>query len=234
VLEVYTIPGWDRDRWWSYRWITIYSDGTVLIPIVSVGSQPALMKVDQLKISQANVARLIQHAVAAGVGTGNVLANSMGDRGWTVITVMTADGVQRSLTWRLRFDLQTPGQSLDQQLNHFLIEIDDLENTLVGAGAVLSRQTYQPQQIAVHAVAWHGADQPRTWPGPPLHASRVATDWTDCIMLSDDQAQVVMAAAATATAYTPWTSNNGQWLIAIRPLYPDEHSRADLQNDLID
>jgi hypothetical protein len=50
-----------------------------------------------------------------------------------------------------------------------------------------------------------------------------------CATVAGAQLAPVLAAAGTANALTPWTSGGKRWIVAFRPLLPDEKDCGSLQ-----
>jgi hypothetical protein len=95
---------------------------------------------------------------------------------------------------------------------------------------------YRATRVAAVATAVTDATDPnlpvspeRAWPGPPLPGDPMATGpGLGCVDAGVDQAAQVLAAGAAATAITPWTSGGIRWMVALRPLLPDETGCVDL------
>ncbi|MEV6815691.1 hypothetical protein AB0M52_26735, partial [Micromonospora sp. NPDC051296] len=52
-----------------------------------------------------------------------------------------------------------------------------------------------------------------------------------CVTVTGDAVPKLLAAAANASAATPWTSGGKRWTVTLRPLLPDETDCGDLANN---
>ncbi|CUU55902.1 hypothetical protein Ga0074812_106157 [Parafrankia irregularis] len=261
--------------------VAIYHDGRVLTegPVAAVWPGPALPNLQLRRISAADVQKLVDHAVAAGVGTEPDFGQPpIADAPSTRFTVRTAGGVRTmevtALTEADGTGLTAAQQSARKAAQRLYTELTDLPATL-GTGAVSEPEEYSPTAIAAFAEPWaancpapssdgsapsgsapsastpsDGApagsmpagDPPdlcggggglsreaRPWPGPPLPGEPYGAGLgLSCVTSSGGDATKVLAAARTADAITPWTSEGATWRLTFRPLLPDESSCADL------
>ncbi|KPM57546.1 cold-shock protein [Frankia sp. R43] len=256
--------------------VAIYHDGRVLTegPVAAMWPGPALPNLQLRRISAADVQKLVDHAVAAGVGTEPDFGQPpIADAPSTRFTVRTAGGVRTmevaALTEADGTGLTAAQQSARKAAQRLYTELTDLPATL-GAGAVSEPEEYTPTAIAAFAEPWAAScpapssdgsapsdgapsgsapagsmpvgDPPglcggggalsreaRTWPGPPLPGEPYGAGLVlNCVTSSGGDATKVLAAARTADANTPWTSEGRTWSLTFRPLLPDESSCADL------
>jgi len=73
--------------------------------------------------------------------------------------------------------------------------------------------------------------QPKAWPGPALPGPSLGQGGLElhCVTVTGSALAPVHAAARTANALTPWTSGGKRWIVAFRPLLPDERDCGSLQ-----
>ncbi|EFC85235.1 hypothetical protein [Parafrankia sp. EUN1f] len=256
--------------------VAIYHDGRVLAegPVAAVWPGPALPNLQLRRISVADVQKLVDRAVAAGVGTEPDFGQPpIADAPSTRFTVRTAAGVRTmevsALTEADGTGLTAAQQSARKAAQRLYTELTDLPATL-GAGAVGEPEEYTPTAVVAFAEPW-GANCPapssdggapggsmpsvgtpagsapvgdlpylcggggamsreaRPWPGPPLPGEPYGEGLgLSCVTSGGGDATKVLAAARTADAITPWTSEGAKWRLTFRPLLPDESSCADL------
>jgi len=221
--------------------ISVYGDGRVIsvgaVPAIYPG--PALPALEIRHIGQADVARLIQLALDAGVGTATDLGvPNVTDAPRTEFTVLTASGPKSTRVEALGIgadesftDAQRAARAKLQDLT---IDLTDLPRAL-GDRALGEPQPYVPKSLAAVAIAWAAGNDPVlrdpppvAWPGPELPGSPLLTGSVNCVTVTGDQVTRVLAAAKTASARTPWTSAGKSWTVIFRPLLPQESDCSDL------
>jgi hypothetical protein len=216
--------------------VSVYADGRVLSegPEAMIYPGPAWPNVQQQQTDRATVQRLVDHALAAGVGdTTDLGMPPIADAPSTRFTVTTTAGTTVREVYALREGAGgTAGLTEEQRagrarLAELLTELTDLTATLAPA------TPYEPTAVAALARPWTpdpsvGERAPVAWPGPPLPGEPVGPD-VGCVVATGDQAAAVTAAARTADQLTPWQAADGaRWAVTFRPLLSQETGCADL------
>jgi hypothetical protein len=226
--------------------VTVYGDGRAIVqgPQPAIYPGPALPNLQVIKISAADVDKLVARATGAGVGTAKDLGQPpIADAPSTRFTVDLEGGPVTTEVYALGETTDTgSGLTADQvaartKLRDLLTAVSDLPGTLgVKAG---SEQPYKPVALAAIASpyvapdpATIGKEQPEVaWPGPALPGTSVGKGLeTGCVTVSGAESAKVLAAADKANAGTPWASGGRKWTVILRPLLPDEADCADLLN----
>jgi hypothetical protein len=223
--------------------VTIYGDGRAIVqgPQPAIYPGPALPNLQVIKISSADVDKLVERATTAGVGTARDLGQpQIADAPSTRFTVATAGGPATTEVYALSEATDSGGLTTEQaaaraKLRDLLNAVSDLHGTLgIPAG---SEQQYQPVALAAVASPYVAPDpatigkgQPEVaWPGPALPGTPVGKGLdTGCVTVSGADTATVLAATDKANAATPWTSGGRKWTVIIRPLLPDEKDCDDL------
>jgi hypothetical protein len=217
--------------------LSVYGDGRVISegPMPADYPGPALPNIQVRRISVDSVQRLVDLAVAAGVGqTRDYGQPSVADVGSTRVTVRTGGSNLVTDVYALDF---SEGLTAMQRSNRAVVKglvdrLSDLPGTL-GAANVGPEEQYQPTAIAAFATIddMHDptmATQPeRAWPGPALPGTADRFGLSCLVAIGSDATQVI-SAATEANQATPWTFEGKRWSVTFRPLLPDEHSCADL------
>ena len=151
-------------------------------------------------------------------------------------TLVTADGTPtcaRSTRCRRRPGAAA-GSPEQQQAARAEAERLPRRPSRTSAQAGTPRRT-RPTAIAAVVTPWvdpqDGLPQPEVaWPGPALPGEPTGgLPDVSCVTATGDQAQALLAAAASANAATPWVTPDGtRWSVVFRPLLPDESGCADL------
>jgi hypothetical protein len=225
--------------------VTVYGDGRTIVqgPQPAIYPGPALPNIQVIKISPADVDKLVTRATSAGVGTATDLGRPpIADVPSTRFTVATEGGPATTEVYALSEANESGGGLTPDQLaaraklRDLLTAVSDPHTTLgVPAGA---EQPYEPAALAAIATPYTapdpaiGKDQPEVaWPGPALPGTPVGKGLeTGCVTVSGADTAKVLAAADKANAATPWTSGGRKWTVLLRPLLPDEKECADLLN----
>ncbi|MGN9911085.1 hypothetical protein ACTMTJ_26355 [Phytohabitans sp. LJ34] len=225
--------------------VTIYGDGRAIVqgPQPAIYPGPALPNLQVIKISSADVDKLVARATGAGVGTAKDLGQPpIADAPSTRFTVGAEGGPAITEVYALSEADNASGLTADQvaartKLRDLLTAVSDLPTTLgIKAG---SEQAYEPVTLAAIASPYVAPD-PATvgkeqtavaWPGPALPGTSVGKGLeTGCVTVTGADTAKVLAAAGKANAATPWTSDGRKWTVILRPLLPDEAGCADLLN----
>ncbi|CAO5157502.1 conserved exported hypothetical protein [Frankia sp. AiPs1] len=240
--------------------VAIYADGQVIDegPQIAIAPPPAWPNVQLRRIPVADVRRLVDRAVAAGIGTERDFGQPpIADATSTRFTIRTASGVTRAeIPALLESDgsgLTAHQQAARRAARSLYDALTDLPATL-GAGAVGTSTTYLPAAVAAIAAPWTdtcsspdttalAGTEPgglcadglprqaeRSWPGPALPGEPLRADTElSCVTARGDAATKVTAAARQAVTTTAWRSGGKRWRVSLRPLLPDESGCADVR-----
>lgn len=240
VLRVDVMPGMlpVATRFTRLPTVSVYGDGRVLTPAPqpAVYPVPALPSLRVQQITTANVRHLVDLASQAGVGSGQDLGSpAIADAPSTRFTMRTNTGIASTTVLALGM---TPDSSLTAAqragraaLRDLVSALSDLTATF---GPLPAPVSFVPAGVAAVAQAWTDPHDPAVaapvavaWPGPALPGTYVGMGLR-CVSATGGEGQAVMAAAVHANALTPWTSGDGRFTVAIRPLLPDETGCQDL------
>ncbi|PZG19962.1 hypothetical protein C1I95_10515 [Micromonospora craterilacus] len=226
--------------------ISVYGDGRVFTqgPVTLIYPGPALPNLQVGTVSAAAVENLISLARAAGVGSTIDLGTPpVADVPSTRFTVLGQQGVEQMEVNALaeaggaESGLTAEQRAARDKLRAFAESLTSTSGPL--AGAVDSgTQAYTPTSVAAVAESWvaggEAGEQPEmAWPGPELPGgSELGKDLgLGCVTVTGDALPKLLAAAANASAATPWTSGGKRWTVTLRPLLPDETDCSDLANN---
>ena len=219
---------------------SVYADGRVIFngPVTLAYPGPALPNLQWATMSPAALKQLLDKAVAAGVQPGTDFGQpGVADAPTTEVTVVTAAGEQTVGAVALREarpddpQLTKAQQQARKKLRAFIDELGDLTTKLTSG----TPQPYRPETVAAIVQPYAAPDddqagRPRTveWPGPALPGEPLTPQLT-CVAATGEQRDAVLAAAADATANTPWVWAGNSWSVLLRPLLPEETGCADLK-----
>jgi hypothetical protein len=188
------------------------------------------------QISPADVRHLVDLASRAGVGSGQDLGSpAVADAPSTRFTLRTDTGVATTTVLALGMATDS-GLSASQRAGRAALRdlVSGLSNLPTVLGPLPSPVPYVPAAVVAVAQDWTDPHDPSVptpaavaWPGPALPGTYVGMGLT-CVTASGSAGQAVTTAAAHANALTPWTSGDGRWTLALRPLLPDETGCLDL------
>lgn len=211
---------------------TVYEDGRVITqgPQTLQFPGPALPNVQVSRIATAEVAALVQRAVAAGVGSASDLGQPpVADVPTTRFTVRTDGGDRTTDVYGLMEGsggggLTEAQKAARKKLSDLATEVTDL------SAKATSTEQYQPSALAAYASPWTASDVTLgkqaevAWPGQTLPGTTVGGAELNmgCVTVTGDATATVLAAAAKANAATPWTSAGKRWSLVLRPILPDE------------
>lgn len=220
---------------------SVYADGRVIFngPVTLQYPGPALPNLLWGTLSPAALQQLLDKAVAAGVQPGTDFGRpGVADAPTTEVTVVTNAGEQTVGAVALREarpddpQLTKAQQQARKKLRTFIDGLGDL-TTELNAG---KPQSYRPETIAAIVQPYVAPDdqagRPRTveWPGPALPGEPLTSQpQPTCVAATGEQRDAVLAAAADATANTPWVWAGNSWSVLLRPLLPEETGCADLK-----
>lgn len=222
--------------------VSVYGDGRVITegPQTLQYPGPALPNLQVQRISAADVDKLVDRAVDAGVGAAGDLGQpQIADATSTRFTVVTAGGTKTTEVYALAEAAADTALTENQRasrakLQDLLAALTDLPTTL--GSAVGAAEPYTPVALAAIAAPWVAADtnldkQPEVaWPGPALPGDSLGAGLnTGCATVTGDATAKVLTAATKANAITPWTSGGKRWTVHLRPMLPDESGCADIQ-----
>jgi hypothetical protein len=222
--------------------VSVYGDGRVITegPVLAIYPPPALPNVQVQTITPELVQELVRQGLSAGVRNGADLGHpNVADAPTTRVTVVTADGPQTVTVEALNETSgKDPALTAEQRAARTRLAAYVKKLTgLPSAEGMATPVAYEPESVAVLARPWTdpGSGQPtspeKAWPGPALPgAYQNPNVKIGCVVVSGAQKDVVLNAARTATAITPWTSDGAKWLVTFRPLLPDEAGCAVLGN----
>ncbi len=214
--------------------VSIYGDGRVLTngPVPAIYPGPALPNVQVQTISAEQVQDLVRRGVAAGVRNGADFGRpNVADAPSTRVTVVTASGPQ-SVTVEALSEAQANDPRLTEAqrtARSTLAKYVTSVNALSTAEGMPQPVAYDPAELAVLARPWaEPGGEPvkspeKAWPGPALPGPIMNQNLgIGCVIVTGAEKDQVLAAAAKATAVTPWTQGGQKWLITFRPMLPDE------------
>jgi len=240
VLRIEHLGGFVSPRTLATRLpvVSVYGDGRVISdgPVILVYPGPALPNLLERRIGVTELNRLVAMAVEAGVGSETDYGTPpVTDLPETRFTVSTTDGVRTTTVYALEVDkgLTAEQVAARQKLRDLQNALTDLPTTL-GADAAGEERPYEPTALAAvtspYVGAEEGLEQPEiAWPGPALPGEPLGSlPDLRCLTVTGDDLAAVLEAAAGANTLTPWVWEGERWLVAFRPLLPDESSCADL------
>jgi len=218
--------------------ISVYGDGRVISQRMyrETFPMPALPDMQVRQISTADVQRLVQRALDAGVAASpDVGTYGRSDSATTRFVVSTQDGPKRLDVYDLEYQprkdreqLTTNQRAARGLLRELYAALNDLPTTL-GPDAVGAPTSYTPDAIVAVVSPWEpphantGPNLEIAWPGPALPGRPLANRPTvSCVLVTGAATADVMAAGRTATSNTPWTSGGGRWTVRLQPILPDE------------
>ena len=220
--------------------ITVYGDGRVITQGATPAIYPpfALPAIAQARLSADAVDQLVKLAIEAGVGGNDDYGfPPVADVPDTHFVVVSNHGLRESTVYALGFeapDLTPAQQAARQKLQDFAEKLTDLATT-VGADKVADEGLYKPTSVALIVRQWSDpvdpdlAQTPRDWPGPALPGQELGQGLgLSCLTVSGADMATVLEAAGSANTLTPWVWEGQSYLVAFRPLLPDESSCAAL------
>ena len=224
--------------------VTVYSDGRVLIPVPAPATAgvPAVPAIEVHHLDDEGLEELVTLALEAGVAEEADLGSpSVTDQTDTRFVLYTDDVDATREVYALAIGSApgaggisgvTPAQAADRQrLSRLIEQFRDLPDAL-GAARVRGPEPYPAEAVAAITSgfiepSWGEAPAERPWPGPELGTGALGI--AGCTLLTGDDAQQLLDAAADATDRTPWRGPDGQrWSVLVRPLLPHESGCADL------
>jgi hypothetical protein len=223
--------------------VSVYADGRVVTagPRIEIYPARTLPNLLVQHIARADIDKLIQRALAAGVGSATDFGEpSIADAASTSFTVLTDAGVKTAEVYALsETDGATGGVNQTQRaarakLAKLFADLTDLPKTL-GAGKIDEAKPFTYVGLAAVSFPWEASGEPANdnqaelaWPGPALPGKTTGSLDLGCVTATGDALNKVLDAAKNANIATPWTSGGKRWTVAVRPLLPDESDCDDL------
>ena len=216
--------------------IWISGDGRHLQQVAKGADTPALLTLEERRIPEAAVQRLLGDASDAGLladspdyGTPKIF-DAVNTRVLVVAEGRRHDVLVRALGYPVA-DLDAATVAARRRVSRF---IDVLEHPERITG-IDSPHPYTPTEVAVFVLGPAAASDttaPATWPLGDLAMVGSPAAWpapsARCLVVAGADLQAVDAAAAGITRFAPWGSGDTVWDVAMRPLLPDEHTCADV------
>ncbi|MEV0154892.1 hypothetical protein AB0H57_14255 [Micromonospora sp. NPDC050686] len=215
--------------------LSVYGDGRVISqgPVPAIYPGPALPNIQVGKIGAAEIAKLVEQARAAGVGTAVDLGTpTMTDVTTTRFTVRGPVGVEEVEVYALH-EATGPEAGLTAEQRAARDKLRAFADSLTNPTGATT-QPYQPTAVAAVAQPWVANEEDQkqaevAWPGPALPGASLGDGLgLGCVAVTGSAVQQVLDAAAKANTATPWTSGGKRWTITLRPLLPDETDCASL------
>lgn len=225
--------------------------------LTSIDRDPALPALVQRTLTPAGLDALVERARAAEVGSGADLGDPpVMDAPTTHFTLTTERGTVSTDAYALGISAgqdgiigePVPSPSIPvgsgrddgtltaeqagarYRLLDLTAALDDLAAAL-GEQEVGPQEAYRPQALAVLAApapADEPPGEPVPWPGPALPVRDGTGGGGSCTVVRGADLAPVLDAAGQARRWTPWTDGGRTWLLAFRPLLPDEDTCEDL------
>jgi hypothetical protein len=217
VLKVEAVPGGPPPhRVPAQVSVALYADGRVLLPApqIAIYPGPALPGFNEARLSEDEVARIIDRLVQEGVLTAQTEPDEQVTDSPARVVTAVVDGDRRTI--RL-----PEGSEEASALDRVLADLP-----------FGSDRPYQTQGLAISASsAGEPVETTRSrgirpepviadWPGDPLQPG--------CDVVTADALGPVLAAAGRAHELTFWRSEGAIYRVLFRPLVPGETSCADI------
>ena len=210
------------------RWV-LYGDGRVLTPLGTDAQRgSALRTVAVTSLSPADIGVVLRAAREAGLNEAPVDYGRarVEDAGNTLITLLHEGATVTHTIHAL--EVGGSGLSADQlsarrRVHSFLRQLEELPAWL-GLDSPASTELV-PTSVAVWAEPFPprtGSDAVVAWPGPDLTRGGVVSHYGRCFVLTGPALDRALPTLRSAPSSVRWTAQGKSWLLAIRPLYPDE------------
>jgi hypothetical protein len=222
---------------------TLFGDGRVIVPAPAVGDAPFIPKLAVLRVTPAEIQKIVGAADEAGLlgPDADYPIVGVADAGTTVFTTVVAGKVHRVSAYAL--GLGGPGAggpaagggdpavaAARAKLAALRDELSDLA-TFLGR-TVPTDEAYVPLGLRVFLTDAGPADpsapaQTVTWPlsaDPATAGQPTAVPGTICVAVTGADAVSFTAAAKTAAAtpQTVWTFGKARYTAGVRPMLPNE------------
>ncbi len=240
--------GWGGGSWGA---LTVHGDGRVITegwvfdqgPVSSISEArrlaqdaqraplPALPLLQVQRVSQASVSRLVDLAIAVGVGAGHDLGDYDDlptDQASVQFWLREGGRVLQTSAYALGdgFDdeLSRAQKAARQALENFVVALTKLDG-VCGIQVTAQRQRFVPAAVAATAQPWPADFEPPAgeliWPGPGLPGERLPSG-ADCVLVTGAELDALLEVAEGAPAETAWLYDGQRWRIGLRSLLPDE------------
>lgn len=212
---------------------TLVGDGRVTTsgPQIEIYPPPALPNVVERRVAEAGIQAILRAAADAGLTKGDRSVGlpagvGVADAGETVFTVV-ADG--RMSTTRVEALGAVDETGERKQVAEFRELLFDLERRLP-PGSVSKEEPYGVTALRVVVLPYSASPDPslkqaaRAWPlAQPLSAfGKPTDDAARCGIVEGDELGRLLPSVRESNELTPWHSAGEAYLIAVRPLMPDE------------
>ena len=242
--------GWGGGSWGN---LTVFGDGRVITegwifhqgPVASIGAArslaeaddqhpgPALMPIKVQRISPTSMSRLVDLALAAGVGRDVDLGGYEElptDQAEVQFWIRVDGEARQTSAYALGdgFDDQS-GLSQDQRaarrtMETFVVTLTDLDGAC-GVEVLDEQQEFVPAAVVAMAQPWPpdwaAPDAEVAWPGPDLPGERLPSG-IDCVVVTGAELTALLDAVDDATQQSAWLHAEQRWKVALRTLLPDE------------
>jgi hypothetical protein len=220
--------------------VSVYADGRIITegPVTLVYPGAALPNLLVEQIDPAEVARIADRAVAAGVRGGADLGRpGVADAPTTRIDVVTADGTAQSVSAEALTEARPDDPMLTDAQRAARAKLAAFVRELTDRRDAGQQRPYRAQNLAALAQPYDKPDDglpkqpgPLAWPGPDLPGEYLNPNAKiGCVVVTGAERDRVLAAVAGANQSTPWSSGGNTYAITFRPLLPDETGCADLK-----
>ena len=219
----------------------LYGDGSIIVPgpVIQIYPAPLLPNLRVIRISAAEIQKIVAAADAAGLlgPDGSFDAVGIADAGTTEFTTVVAGKVHRISAYALS-EAGGPGPATAEdpaieaaraKLSAFWAKMTDL-STFLGR-PVSDTEAYKPAGLRLFIRDAGPADpsqptpQVRAWPlatDPSTVSQQTTVPDTMCVALTGPDVATFTAAAANANGGTVWTFGKARYSVSVRPMFPNE------------
>lgn len=219
---------------------TMYGDGTIVLPgaQIELYPGPALPAVNQRPVSEEGVQAIIQAALDAGLGDGDVdysdFASTMiADASTAVFTLSAGGKTARASVYALA-ELPEKPNGMSEDEFEARAALSDLAQRLTALEQWLPEGSLGPEEpfaadgyrmfVGRYRPVDDGLPQePAAWPlSTPLAAGTDDTAGYACVAAIGEDWTAIAPLASQANELTPWTSTGDRFSVLFRPVLPDE------------
>ena len=223
---------------------TLYADGTVITPgaQIELYPGPALPAIAERQVDEAAIRAIVERALAAGLGDGDVDLSDTGDvaiaDASTAVFTLTVDG-ETSTAKVYAMGFEDPGMmpglsereiEIRRELAALAADLSDLSWVEQEGGSLGEERMYVGETARILIGPLFDdpelPQEPIAWPlDARLKTFGEAVTWDDrtrCAVVDGQDWTTLHDAAAGANQLTPWTDGSTERSIAFRPLLPDE------------
>jgi hypothetical protein len=232
--------------------VSIFGDGRVVVsgPVTAQYPPHALPNLVAGRLADGAVSRLVARAQRAGL-LGPALdfgRPGVSDLATTTVTFTTlpacpAGGdctyaVSKQSAYALDFGTGPADTRLTAAQRAARARLRAFVDAVRSEATTVATEPYRASEVAIFVHAASGRDTTQggvvpgrtRWPHGDLATigkAGIPTAGYRCAVLTGTDAATALAAAADASSITRWQSNGSEYLIAWRPLLPDEHTCPD-------